>query len=150
MSKLSEDLSVNKAPKFNGEDTEYFTWEIRFQAYPGVKGFLQAINLDAADLDLPKNPDDPPLVNGFPLAQKLALERNRVAMYTLTLCLCNQGSMGFMLKARTELYPTGLAWMVMKLLRERYAPKDMVSRIEMKRQLTAVRMGPRDNPAIMF
>jgi hypothetical protein len=36
------------------------------------------------------------------------------------------------------------------LERERYAPKDRVSRIEMKRQLTAVKMGPRDNPAIMF
>jgi Zinc knuckle len=38
----------------------------------------------------------------------------------------------------------------MEFLRERYAPKDRVSRIEMKRQLTAVKMGPRDNPAIMF
>jgi hypothetical protein len=149
MTKITEDLSVNKAPQFSGEDKDYFAWEMRFQAYAGVKGFSQSINPEAKDPLLPDNPEDNPLA-GWPNATKLALDKNKVAIYTLTLCLTSQGSMGFILKARTEHYPQGLAWMVMKYLRERYAPKDRVSRIEMKRQLTAVKMGPRDNPAIMF
>ena len=39
MTKITEDLSVNKAPQFSGKDEDYFAWEMRFQAYAGVKGF---------------------------------------------------------------------------------------------------------------
>jgi hypothetical protein len=146
---MSDEVSVSKAPKFSEDDKDYFLWEMRFQAYAGVKKFMQAINPDGPDPALPADPKTPP-VNGFTDPQKNAMERNSVAMYTLTLCLTSQGSMGFILKSRTKEYPGGLAWMVMKFMRERYAPKDRVSRVEMKRQLNAVKMGAKDNPAIMF
>jgi hypothetical protein len=110
---------------------------------------MSAINPDGADPALPADPKTPP-TNGFTDPQKNAMERNNLAMYTLTLCLTSQGSMGFILKSRTKEYPGGLAWMVMKFMRERYAPKDRVGRVEMKRQLNAVKMGAKDNPAIMF
>ena len=119
------------------------------QAYAGVKKFLGAINPSGPEPGLPAA-QVPAAGVTYNAGQKAALERNQLAMYTLTLCLTNQGSMGFILKARTKEFPGGLAWMVMKFMRERYAPKDRISRIEMKRQLTAVKMGPKENPAIMF
>ena len=40
--------------------------------------------------------------------------------------------------------------MVMTFLKEKYAPQDRVSRIEYKRQITAVKMSEKENPSSMF
>ena len=52
--------------------------------------------------------------------------------------------------ASTTEYPDGLAWLVAKAPNEKYSPKDRISRVEMKRQLTAVTMGKKEDPHRML
>jgi hypothetical protein len=143
------ELSVNKAPKLTGKEVDYFQWEIGFQAYAGVRNVLASIDPDKADPQLPDASEDVP-ANGFTNEQKKAMERNTVAMYNLTLALTSQSSMGFILKARTKEYPGGSTRKVMALIKTWYAPKDRVSRLEMRRQLAAVNMNETANPSIMI
>jgi hypothetical protein len=145
------ELSVNKAPKLSGEEIDYCQWEMRFQVYVEVRKFLTSIDPEKTDPHLPDNPGDVP-ANGFANDQKKAMERKTVAMYTLTLALTSQSSMGFILKTRTKEYPGGLAWKVMALMKERYASKDTAGRLEMRRQLAAIKnlMDDAANPAVTF
>jgi hypothetical protein len=122
-----------------GEEANYFQQEMRFQAYAGLRKFLASIDPEKVDPHLPTDPDDAP-ANDFTNDQKKVMEKNTVAMNTLTLAFTSQSSMGFILKSRTAECPGGLAWKVMALMKERYTPKDRVSRLEMRRQLAAVKM----------
>jgi hypothetical protein len=58
--------------------------------------------------------------------------------------------MGMIYIASTTEWPDGLAWFVAKALNEKYAPKDRISRVEMKRQLTVVPMSKKENWHKMF
>jgi gag-polypeptide of LTR copia-type len=58
--------------------------------------------------------------------------------------------MGMIYGATTMDWPDGLAWLVAQSLNKKYAPKDRISRVEMKRRLTAASMGKKEDPHKMF
>eukprot|EP00957_Ditylum_brightwellii_P067807 5146976-Ditylum_brightwellii.AAC.1 len=52
--------------------------------------------------------------------------------------------------AITTKWPTGKACLVVVALQKKYAPKDLVSKIEMKHELNAITMKKVENPAYLF
>jgi hypothetical protein len=148
---MSDEGSINKPPKFDGSDKGYYPWLTKFEAYASMKGFECAINPERRDPAMPAAQEPAPGGNGWTPVQKAALDKNKMAMYSLTLCLTSQKSLGAVYKAKQDpAFPGGLAYMVMKFLKEKYAPQDRVSRIEYKRQITAVKMSEKENPSSMF
>jgi hypothetical protein len=59
-------------------------------------------------------------------------------------------SMGLIYKARTTDWPNRLAWMVMMQLHKKYFPKDLVSKIELRRALNAVSLNQADDPPVLL
>jgi hypothetical protein len=83
-------------------------------------------------------------------SQAKAKRTNQIALVNLTVAFTTKVLMGMIYKARTADWPNGLAWMVMKALQRKYFPKDLVSKIELRRALNAVSIKEEDDPAILF
>ena len=81
---MSDEGSINKPPKFDGSDKGYYPWLTKFEAYASMKGFERAINPESRDPAMPAAQEPPPGGNGWTPVQKAALEKNKMAMYSLT------------------------------------------------------------------
>ena len=140
-----EEGSGSKPPRFNGKQEQYQIFNTRFKAFAKMKEFGQAVDCKGVDPDLPTA-----AVNATGTAytkeEKLAIRRNDKAMYNYTLAFQTEACMGMIYGASTTEWPDGLAWLVAKALNKKYAPKDRISRVEMKRQLTAVSMSKKKDP----
>ena len=54
------------------------------------------------------------------------------------------------IKSQTTEWPGGLAWQLTVLLKQKYQPKDRISRVEMRSDLNAIKMRINDDPALLF
>ena len=107
---MSDEGSINKLPKFDGSDKGYYPWLTKFEAYASMKGFECAINPERRDPAMPAAQEPAPGGNGWTPVQKAALDKNKMAMYSLTLCLTSQKSLGAVYKAKQDpAFPGGLA-----------------------------------------
>ena len=139
-----------KLPTFNGEAKEAQIWLMRFRAYADVYGFSQSI-METADPNLPATESsviDESTDDGKKQAR--AKRANKIALANLTMAFTTEALMGLIYKARTNDWPNGLAWMVMKEVHKKNFPKDLVSKIELRRELNAVSMKKEDDPAFLF
>jgi hypothetical protein len=134
--------SINKPSEFDGSEESYFPWLTRFTAFAAIKKFETVIDPELRTQSYH-------LLKYLQQAQMIKVA-SRMAMYPLTLCLISQKSLRAIYKSRANNFPNDLALLVMKSLKERYAPLDRVSQIGTKRQLTTVKMGEKNNPATMF
>ena len=133
-------------PKFNGERKDFVTWWMRFQAYAAVVGFTQSIQ-KTRDGDLPlleaQTLDSSDAVRK---KQEKALKSNRIAMANLTMAFTSEQLIGYYYKAITSGWPTGQAYKVVGALFNKYSPQDLVSKIELRREMNAVSMKRDDDP----
>ena len=65
---------------------------------------------------------------------------NAIAIANLTTAFTSESLIGMIYQARTTKWPCGLAHMVVDALFKKYVPQDLVSKIELRRALNAVRM----------
>jgi hypothetical protein len=94
------------------------------------------------DSDLPDKDKDidvvtDPVMN--PLVKK-ALQRNNATMCNCTLALPTSGLLGIVIKSKSKKFPNGEAWKISKMLQERFNPRDLTSKIELRVTLNKVRM----------
>jgi hypothetical protein len=82
--------------------------------------------------------------------EKSDIRKNDKATYNYTLAFQTEACMGMIYGATTLEWPDGLSWLVAKALNKKYAPKDKISRVEMKRKLSAVSMSKKEDPHRMF
>ena len=137
-------------PKFNGKQEGFMTWWMRFRAYAAVVGFTQSIG-DGQDPDLPRTENEELSSNEtIKKKQEKALKCNRVAMASFTMAFTAEQLIGLCYKAMTTEWPTGLASLVVRFLKKKYNPEDIVTKIELRRELNAVTMGRDDDPETMF
>ena len=96
---------------FNGDEEKFRLW----------LGFGAAVG-DAPEADLPVS-------EAFTLIlseKKAAVSRNRVAMATLTMVMRTNKTMGALNEAKDTSWPAGVAWKVVKKLKEKNQPMDIV------------------------
>jgi hypothetical protein len=115
-------------------------WLMRFRAYADVYGFSQSI-MEIADPDLPAK-ESSAIDETTDAGKKEAKAKRaiKIAFANLTMAFTTEALMGLIYKARTQDWPNGLAWLVMKEVHKKYFPKDLVSKIELRRALNAVSM----------
>jgi hypothetical protein len=58
--------------------------------------------------------------------------------------------MGLVFKAKTTEWPDGLAHLVVSALFKKYQPQDTITRVELRQQLSAVKMKKSKVPATLF
>ena len=137
-------------PKFNGKQEGFMTWWMRFRAYAAVVGFSQSIG-DSKDPSLPENEDDELSEDAsMKKKQEKALKCNRVAMASFTIAFTAEQLIGLCYKAMSTEWPSGQAYMVVQYLQKKFNPEDIVTKIEIRRELNAVTMGKEDDPEMMF
>ena len=104
-------------PTFDGENKNFQAWWTRFKAYAAVKKFAQAIGT-TADPNLPgKEEEDLSALNAAEKVKKnVALERNAVAVASLTMAFKSDGLLHLVQKSEDTDWPNGVAHKVVDLL----------------------------------
>eukprot|EP00957_Ditylum_brightwellii_P208978 15359734-Ditylum_brightwellii.AAC.1 len=148
----SSDSAVKsiKLPTFDGEQKGFQIWWMRFCAYGTVYGFAQSIQ-QRPDQDLPSSEYkilDTAMVDGARAAKVVKL--NAVAMCNLTMAFTTESLMGLIYSAISPAWLSGKAHVVVVLLHEKYAPKDLVSKIELRRNLNSILMKKYEDPVKLF
>ena len=142
-----------KLPTFDGDEEKFQLWLVRFEAYATCCGFRAAVG-DAPEADLPESAAI--TLNLDPKTDKTAkvaaaVNCNSVAMATLTMAMTTNKTMGALNEAKDNLWPSGVAWKVIKKLKEKTQPMDMMAAVELRhRSLSAVTMKRNKDPKEMF
>eukprot|EP00957_Ditylum_brightwellii_P211345 15366072-Ditylum_brightwellii.AAC.5 len=122
----------------------------QFHAYGTVYGFSQSIQR-TVDPDLPEMEGatvDEMQPTG--VKQAKALKLNTIAMCNLTMAFTTKPLMGMIYTAIKIEWPSGLASSVVESLHIKYAPKDLVSKIELRQELNSTSLKKEDDPAKLF
>ena len=137
-----------QVPVFSGKPEDFQVWWMRFKAYATLIGFAVAIG-QTKETDLPDNEEETTTVTHTD-ENKAAKKRNLTAMYYLTLAFTTDAMMGVIFTAQTSSWPSGLAYLVVMALFNKFRPKDTISRVELRMQLAQLKMKPTDKPSVIF
>lgn len=137
-------------PVFHGEAEKYQEWKLKFREYANAKGFSDG--LEPLATYPPANHADVASPGADEKTKWIKVNDKAFAYYTLAL----EGDQVFqmiMASCTTE-FPLGLAYLIGRKLDAHYQPHDLLSAIlfgiEMENQLSKVKMGDTDSPALMF
>ena len=142
-----ETNSSVKLPVFDGEAKKYQSWWIRFQAYSRVKGFNVALRKSA---DLPVKEEDVDALDASNVNEKkkiVAVKKNALAMAHITMALGSESLLNKVNTVSSDEWPGGLAYKLIESLKEEYQPEDRVATVEMKRQMSKVKMRKYEKPS---
>jgi hypothetical protein len=150
---MNDDEHVSRKatlPKFGGAHKDFQTWWTRFLAFAAVYQFTQVLtgtpetdlpSSDAAVIDTSTDPGK---------RQKLAKDRNNIAMEHFTMPFTSAQTLGLIYKAQDASWPAGLAHKVVTALKSKYKPVDMVSLVEMRQAMAKVSMKKNEEPSSLF
>lgn len=139
-------VKTAKVPQFDGAESAFQLFWMRFTAYAMLQKFAACLKEDAEQA-LPATEDEG---QGETDANKAARKRNFSAMYNFTLAFTTESLMGLLFKAQTTEWPNGKAHLVVKELFKKFRPRDTISRVELRTQLNNVSMEKNDDPATLF
>jgi hypothetical protein len=147
---MSDDEYVSRKatlPKFGGAHKDFQTWWTRFITFAAVYQFTQALT-GTTEADLPSS--DAALIDTTTnqgKKEKLAKDRNNMAMANFTMAFTSAQTLGLIYKAQDLSWPAGLAHKVVTALKSKYQPVDMVSLVEMRQAMAKVSMKKNDERA---
>ena len=156
----SEESTSVKVPVFNGDEKNFQSWWIKFQAYARVKGFHQVLTdagiaIDENDIEIyelkEKYGSSGSNVRTSDEEKQLRLaKKNLLAMAHLTMAFGTEALLNKIASACTSEWPGGLAHRLVALLKEKCAPKDRMAGVERQRKLNKVELKAGDDPAKLF
>jgi hypothetical protein len=97
-------------------------------AYASVHHFTQALKT-CGEATMPVSDDVTVDVTTHPQVVK-AKKRNAIAMANLNMAFTSEMTMGLVYKAQTEEWPGGLAYLVVAVLKAKYMPGDVITKVE--------------------
>ena len=109
---------VTSLPTFDGKKDKFQQYWTKFEGYANLNGFAAALEEGGEDI-LPDTDDE----EVTDKKAKRARNRNSKAVYALTMSFRKQRLMALVHKGKTEKYPKGLAHLIVKELKKKYAPK---------------------------
>ena len=134
-----------KCQHFDGSAANYQRFKLRFRAYANAKNFILALSRPSISSAMPKDYNDTATET-----KKKFLKANSNEMSAYTLALEGDQVFQMIAGAMTEDWPEGLAVLVSEKLEKQYAPKDIISAIEMEAELAKVTMDISDSPVELF
>ena len=152
MSESNTSETSAKLPLFDGKGENFQLWVVRFNAYAKVKKFKKALeqpnNLPETE-DGDRNPDGTGFLPMSP-EQKKAVEENDLAMASFTMAFTSPSLVRMVHASETPEWSDGRADILMKKLMKKYQPKDLVSKAELKKRITEVKMKKKESPTTLF
>ena len=139
-----------RIPSFDGEPKNFPNWWKKFTAYATlakIKDILKEVrdpNLREKEVSEFDEEDE-----SNKLA-RIAIKKNELAMLSFSIAFTSDSAMNILYAACTENWPDGEAHLVVRELMKRYRPLDTVSKIEMRQQLSKIRMKKGMNPLVLF
>ena len=155
---MSEDTNSSiKVPVFNGDEKNFQSWWIKFQAYSRVKGFHMLLSdagititeADIEGLELKPSSGTGAITANEKKQLKLA-KKNLNAMAHLTMAFGMEALLNKISSASTADWPGGLAFKLVDLLKEKCAPKDRMAVVERTRKMNTIKLKKGTDPAHLF
>ena len=157
----NEESSISlRVPVFNGEEKNFQSWWIKFQAYSRVKGFhivLKDAGITITENDLELLEVKQSLAVGGTGARTAVEEKqlklgkkNLMAMAHLTMSFGTEALLNKIAAVSTTDWPGGLAFELVKLLKEKCAPNDRMAVVERTRKMNAIKLKKGVDPAQLF
>ena len=146
----SSDSRKMYVPIFSGEPKDFQVWWMRFTAFAALAGFAAAIK-NTRDVDLP--PTEDTVLTDSDDDKKMAKARsaNSLAMANLTMAFTTEALMSLINNAQADPdWPGGLAYRVVIELFQKFRPKDVMSKVELRREMNKVSMKKADDPQVLF
>ena len=135
-----------RVPVFSGKQEDFQIWWMRFMAFATIMGFSAVLTTTKhAAVPADQVEDAADTADG-----KKARKWNLTAMYNITLAFTTEALMGLVFKSQTPEWPSGLAHLVVQGLFNKFRPQDNVSKIEVRRQLAAMKLKDKEDPAKLF
>ena len=82
--------------------------------------------------------------------EKAVLKCNALAIVAFMMAFQNETLMKFISKGSTTAWPNGNTTAIVKALHKKYKPKDIMSKAEMKLEITKITMGKKGDPTNLF
>eukprot|EP00957_Ditylum_brightwellii_P205112 15342333-Ditylum_brightwellii.AAC.1 len=134
---MSEEVSSTlKIPVFNGEAQKFQSWMIRFLSYSRVKGFSTTLMMSS---ELPTSEEEIGTLNATNSDEKKKIatgKQNTLVMAHLTMTLGTELLLNKVTTVCDDSWPGGLAYKLIKNIKEEYQPEDRVSAVEIKRKMS--------------
>ena len=114
MSEKENENKTVRVPTFDGDESKYQKWWIRFRAYARLAGFTKAIDMQP-DPDLPATQTEVDALTGDSdeiKRKRKAANANDLAMASLTLAFTSDDLLDVIMEAQTEEWPDGQACLV--------------------------------------
>ena len=142
---------VAKLPTFDGTKSKFAMWWRRFLAYAKVNKFSKAL-IVGGNPNLPAT--DGVTIDATTETGKLEViaksRNNLVAVASFTMAFETEEVMAYINPRTTVDWPDGLASEIVKSLLNEYMPEDLMSKIEMRRELNKTKMKKTANPNSLF
>lgn len=124
-------------------------WMMQFQSYVTVKKFNKAIG-EKNDPDLPSSEGNKIEEGEKRNKQETASAKKAMALSNLTLAVQEADDVAALYEAKTEEWPTGLAYMVIKELKETHAPDDIIMNLDCDLEMKKFKMKTTNSPTLLF
>ena len=119
-------MSYTKVKEFNGDEAEFPTWKVKFEAMATMKGFGEALDPNFKT-EMPARFDEAlNLSNNDEKKKKEALVKNNVAMSYFTMGLTGDDVLCMIEEVKTPEFPGGIACDLWTNLMEEYRPDDTI------------------------
>eukprot|EP00957_Ditylum_brightwellii_P189544 14428415-Ditylum_brightwellii.AAC.1 len=139
-----------KLPTISRDKKSFQIWWMRFKACEIVYGFVQSIKQEA-DPNLPTRENEIIAnTDTNAAAKRKSVKMNVIEMCNLAMAFTTESLKGLIYASMTNEWLSGLTCLVVVSLQGKYAPPDMVSKIEPRRELNDITMKEEDDPATIF
>jgi hypothetical protein len=137
-----------KMPTFDGDPRNFANWWKKFLAYATMSKFKDILK-EVRDVNLPES-EVSEENEEITKEQRIAIRKNEVAMASFSMAFTMDKAMNMVYAASTEGWQEGEAYLVVRELMKKYRPLDTVSKIEMRQELTRIKMRKGMDPSLLF
>jgi hypothetical protein len=132
---------MHTVPKWNGKAKTFPFWWVCYMAFATVQKFSKALGADK-ESGMPASEDAFIADETEPgKIQIKAKNRNANAVAQFTMAFITETTMAFIYERMVDAdWPAGLAYLVVKAIKQKHIPDDTVSKVELGRQLNKISM----------
>jgi hypothetical protein len=135
-------------PTFDGDPRNFANWWKKFLAYATMSKFKDILK-EVRDVNLPES-EVSEENEEITKEQRIAIRKNEVTMASFSMAFTTDKAMNMVFAASTVGWQEGEAYLVVRERMKKYRPLDTVLKIEMRQELTRIKMRKGMDPSLLF